>query len=309
MPAFHVARSTVIDAQPDHVFDTVADYGTWTTWSPWLGVDKNAQVTVSDDPRSIRSQYSWTGDLVGDGEIEHKTLNRPRRIDDELRFLRPMKTTSQVAFDIEPAGNGTKVTWHMKGKLPWFLFWMTSSMDTFVGMDYERGLKMLKEYIETGEVLSDIEITGIERFGPMTVLGQRESCRIDEIGPTMARTMETVRSKLSDHNIEPQNIGISIYHTADLKARQFDFTSGFAVPSDAAVPTGLIRCDIPSADSLHVCHTGSYDNLGNAWSGAHQYVRYKKIKLAKGDAYEVCRNDPQQTATKDLLTDLYLPIK
>ena len=35
-----------------------------------------------------------------------------------------------------------------------FLFWMRRQMELFIGMDYERGLKMLKEWIETGQILS-----------------------------------------------------------------------------------------------------------------------------------------------------------
>ena len=49
MPAFHVQRNIVIRAPAEKVFDTVADYSTWTTWSPWLGADKDATVNVSDD--------------------------------------------------------------------------------------------------------------------------------------------------------------------------------------------------------------------------------------------------------------------
>ena len=35
----------------------------------------------------------------------------------------------------------------MRGALPWFLFWMRPAMETFIGMDYERGLKMLKDWL------------------------------------------------------------------------------------------------------------------------------------------------------------------
>lgn len=44
-------------------------------------------------------------------------------------------------------------------------------MKTFIGMDYERGLKMLKEWIETGTVLSKTNARGIETVRPMRMAG------------------------------------------------------------------------------------------------------------------------------------------
>ena len=46
----------------------------------------------------------------------------------------------------------------MKSQLPFFLFWMVKKMKVYIGMDYERGLKMLKDYLETGLVPSAIKI-------------------------------------------------------------------------------------------------------------------------------------------------------
>lgn len=49
----------------------------------------------------------------------------------------------------------------MDGKLPYFMFFMVKMMKNWIGMDYERGLAMLKEFIETGEVISRVEKTTI----------------------------------------------------------------------------------------------------------------------------------------------------
>ena len=47
MPRFHVQRSIQINASPEEVFNTVADFGTWTKWSPWLCSEPDAKVTVT----------------------------------------------------------------------------------------------------------------------------------------------------------------------------------------------------------------------------------------------------------------------
>ena len=162
MSRYHVQRSIHINASPDKVFEVVSDYGTWTTWSPWLCAEPEAKVTVSEDSSSLGSIYAWKGELVGQGEIEHQRLEPGQLIEDEIRFLAPFKSVSNVSFELAPAGEATKVTWHMRGKLPWFLFWMKGQMEIFIGMDYDRGLKMLKESIETGQVLSNTNVHGVQ---------------------------------------------------------------------------------------------------------------------------------------------------
>ena len=176
MPAFQVSQSIVIDRPPEQVFDTVVDYNTWTSWSPWLGIDPDAEVTVDGDGTSPGSVYRWAGDVVGVGEIEHVRQQRPSKIEDELRFSKPFKSKSSVRFLLDRVGDGTKLTWQMDGSLPWFLFWMRPMMQRLVGMDYQRGLKMVRDRIEKGEVLSRIEVMGVESVSPMTVCGVRDAC-------------------------------------------------------------------------------------------------------------------------------------
>ena len=65
MPAINVRRSIQIQASPETVFNTVSDFGSWETWSPWLRIDPEAKVTISDDPRSVGSTYRWSGEVVG----------------------------------------------------------------------------------------------------------------------------------------------------------------------------------------------------------------------------------------------------
>ena len=91
MPRFHVSRSIDIDASPESVFAVVSDFDTWKTWSPWLIAEPDAQVTVSDDAKSIGSTYAWEGQVTGAGEMTHLRLEAPEHVVSEIRFLRPMK--------------------------------------------------------------------------------------------------------------------------------------------------------------------------------------------------------------------------
>ncbi len=310
MPKFHVQRSTTIEASLDKVFEVVSDYSTWTTWSPWLCAEPTAKVTVSEDSTSVGSTYAWEGEITGAGEMEHLQLEPGVHIEDEIRFLKPWKSVSKVSFDFESAGDGTKITWHMNGSMPWYMFWMIPMMEPYIGMDYERGLKMLKEWIETGEIQTKTNIRGVESIGPLRVAGVRKTCSFDNIGTSMKEAFEEASGKFEEQSISIEGHGISIYHDMNMKAKTFDYTSGFVLgDSVGEVPAGLSTWSIPSVQALVTEHHGRYDHLGNAWSAANQHARYKKLKQSKAGAFEIYTNDCDTTPPAELETIIYLPLK
>ncbi len=309
MPKFNVARSIEINASPEKVYETIVDFNTWTSWSPWLCAEPDAKVNVTQNSNSVGSQYDWHGELVGSGEIEHKQLQPGKRIDDEIRFLTPWKSVSDVAFDFERVGEATKVTWHMNGSLPMMMFWMKGMMQTFIGMDYDRGLKMLKEKIETGKILSKTTVRGTESVGPLKMVGTRKLCEVKEVGPSMEKAFQEVQAKMEKHNLSMEGEQISVYHKFNMKKQTFEFTSGYVVPDSTEVPAGLESWSMPATEALAIDHVGSYDNLGNAWNTANQYARYKKLKQSKVGTYEIYRNRPEDTQPADLHTEIFLPLK
>lgn len=309
MPAFSIARSITIDAPADKVFDTIADFTSWPTWSPWLPIDPDVELNYTGEPGAEHSGYSWDGAIVGSGAMEHLQLDRPNRIEDNLQFIRPMKSRSDVQFDLKAKNDSTEVTWRMGGKLPFFLFFLKAQIETFVAMDYDRGLKMLKEFIETGEVLSKLDVMGPQPFEEMSVIGARDSASLQQIGPAMEKALGKVNAAVDQNSLCGDGAMISIYHANDIKRGILEFTSGYVVDAAATAPSGLQKATVPAGNYLQVRHTGGYENLGNAWSGAYQYARYKKLKIAKRPGFEIYRNHPDEAAKSELITDVYVPLK
>lgn len=309
MPRYHVDRSINISASPEKVHETVADFSTWTTWSPWLCAEPDAEVTVTDDSSSVGSVYAWKGEIVGQGEVEHQRLEPGQLIDDEIRFIKPWKSVSRVSFETKPENGGTCITWNMDGTLPWFMFWMKPMMQRFIGMDYERGLRMLKEWIETGEVLSQTRICGVESVGPLQVIGVRASCAAADMSSSMEQSFAKLHDTLDRHGLPKDGQLLSVYHCVDMKRKTFDYTAGLTVPAGTDTPPEMSAWSLPAAQALKVEHTGSYQNLGNAWSAAYKYAEHKRMKQSKAGTFEIYLNNPEQTAEADLRTDVYLPLR
>lgn len=215
-----------------------------------------------------------------------------------------------MSFELEADDEGTKITWHMRGSFPWFMFWMRSQIEVFIGMDFERGLKMLKEWIETGQVQSTTCIRGVKSVGPLQMVGVRETCFISEIGSSVETALAEVKYVLAEHNLPLDGERISVYHKIDFKTQRFHYTCGVLLPSTVdSVPAGLSRWCIPAMQALAVEHVGIYEHLGNGWNAAIQFARYKKLKQSKVGTFEIYKDDPQRTSLEELRTEIFLPLK
>lgn len=311
MPKFQLDRSTVIDAPPQRVFETLADYRTWTTWSPWLIAEPEAIVTISENASSVGSTYHWKGTITGEGELVHKQLQPGQLIQDDLTFLKPFKSLAKAAFYLRPERDATRVTWSMDSSMPWFLFWMIPMMKTFIGMDYQRGLNMVKDLIETGSIPSQSKVHGTESIQPFKVAGIASSCRVDNVGPAMEETFARAQAVFKSRGIPMTGSMISVYTKFRVKEGIFEYISGYIVPDSVPIPadSGLTTWKQSSTKAFRVEHVGSYRHLGNGWSIANQLARHRKLKQCRTGTYEIYRTIPPDTAEAELVTDIYLPLR
>lgn len=150
---FSVARSEVIDAPPQAVFEHVNDFKKWEAWSPWAKRDPDAKTTFAGPPSGQGAVFTWDGnDEVGKGRMTIEESIPPKAIEIELSFERPFPGTSDVGFQFEPVDEGTKVTWSISGEQSYieraFCLLLRLDMDEMIGKDYERGLANLKKVVE-----------------------------------------------------------------------------------------------------------------------------------------------------------------
>lgn len=307
MPALNISKSIEIEAPVDKVYGIVSDFHHWQPWSPWLIMDHNVKLDIAEDGK----YYNWDGDLTGAGEmtVTHETPNES--IDYDLTFLKPWKSKAKIRFETKDLGDKTKVTWIMDSSLPFFLFWMKKTMTAALGMDYDRGLAMLKDYAETGVVPSQLDFKGESEFPGCTYVGIRTACTQDDVGPKMQEDLGKLHEYLKDKEDLPNGVPFSIYHKWDIAKGKVEYTSGVPVkevPTD--LPESFITSTIPPTKIYTLNHIGNYHHLGNAWSTMYSMKQNKKIKLARGiHPFETYDSDPTQTNPKDLVTGIHFAVK
>ena len=307
MPAIIVNKSQFIEKPVDEVYASVRDFKQWPAWSPWLIMERGCSLVYADDGKS----YSWEGKVVGSGEMHIIAESENHSINYDLRFLKPWKSQADVQFSFAEKDGGTEVTWSMNSKMPIMMFWMTKMMTAFVGMDYERGLSMLKDHVETGSVPSKVDITGKTAFSGLSYVGVQRSCPIEEVGPSMQEDMTKLGEWGKEAAIVPAGLPFAIYKKWDMVNRQTTYILGAqlaSVPND--IPAGFVSGEIPPGDVFQIRHTGPYRHLGNAWSTGYAYSRAKVFKEdKKGPHFEIYEGDPMETPENDLVTVLYFPVK
>lgn len=308
---FTVKRQILINAPVEKVFQQVADLSAMQRWSPWLVMEPNALTKLSGPSGQVGAQHYWQGEIIGEGHMEISALEKNQRIKTELQFLKPWKSTASAEFTFtQKTNNQIEVSWTLHSQLPLFLFWLKSSMTSWVGMDYQRGLSMLKQWCETGEILTNVNITGQSQGEGFHYLGIKNSCPIDQVGPTMAADFEKLESYIKQNQLEILNPAFSIYHQFDLKKQVCTYTSGVATKALLPAPQPFVTGTVKGGKAIAVEHTGPYLNLGNAWSAGYSYLQAKKIKTRRGcDPLEIYTNHPKITAPAELHTVIYFPIK
>jgi len=310
MPAYQVKRSIVINKPAADVKASLIDFRQWPIWSPWLIMDPESQLNFSELQSQVGANYNWDGKLTGAGEMELKDIT-DQQLSLKLQFKRPFKSTAKVYFELEEEGqSSTRVTWKMESKLPFLLFFMAKNIKAYIGMDYDRGLRMLKDYLETGSVLSVVQIEGVSKIQPQYFIGLERTCAISDLSKVKDDDFSYLLKYLEGHDIPLTSAPFTMVNSYDVVNQTSSFVTAIPVNQETKVSLPLIGGVLKEQKGFRVSHTGAHEHLGNAWSTAMAYSSAHRIKPRKNPmGFEFYMNDPATTEKADLLTEVFLPIK
>ena len=307
MPRLTVKESVDIDATPEKVYQTVSNFSHWTAWSPWLIMEPDVEVQVGTDGKT----YAWEGNRVGSGNMSVIAESADEWVDYDLHFLKPMKSHARVRFEISPAKEGCTATWTMDSSMPFFLFFLVKMTNAMIASDYRRGLAMLKDYVERGDVPSKLEFVGEEPHPGGAYVGVKVAHSISNISQEMDKAMGSLFSAIEANAIEPSGPPFVIYHKFALVKDQMIATSAVpvaAVPTD--LPPPLVSGNYEACKVYTVRHTGPYRHIGNAWATIQNLIQNKAFKPSRAlHPFELYVNDPRETAADDLITDIKFPMR
>ena len=314
--SFNVEESIVINKPVEQVFQTLGDFNNWHIWSPWIIQEPDCPVTVTDAPVTIGHKQAWDGKRIGSGNMVLIAKDENKSLSYDLFFISPWKSHAKTQFYFESITHedespSTKVTWAMQSSLPIFLFFMKKMMIAMISSDYERGLNMAKEYIETGVVTSSVEIKDASMQQGFYYLGYRKQCHVSELDSALGSAFEHINTQVNNNELPAPDFLTTVINKFDFVSGDGDMVAAVAYKDKPdSCPDGMTLEYMPEHKSIQAIHKGSYHHIPNGWTTIMNYQRFVKLKAnKKAKEYEVYLNSPQEVAAGDLLTVIHVPVK
>lgn len=305
---YQVRKSIVIDADKDTVRPYLADFQNWSAWSPWSVIEPHHKSSFDGALGEAGSSMSWDGSVIGSGKM---TLASVVNDDYEyqLEFFAPWKSEAKTAISLRAKGTATEVTWTMDGAMPFYLFFMVGMMKAWIGMDYDRGLRMLKELAEKGEVDAQTSDLGVVDFDGFSYVGLANTSLVQDMPSDMQADFDRLMSDVAGAPCAPKH-HLAIYTEVKMSKQRFSYISAVSDEStgELALASDYVHGQIPTQKMLEIRHRGSYHFLGNAWSMGHMVARAKKLKT-NGKPFEYYHNSPKEVTENELLTSIFFPVK
>lgn len=306
---YHVEKSTTIEASVDSIRPLIADFNNWPKWSPWNIIEPDCPMEVEGTPGEVGQKMSWDGKVIGSGtntlaEIDGNDFHY------DLAFLKPWKSQAKTKLVLSEEGGNTKVTWTMDSSLPFFMFFMVDMMKNWIGMDYDRGLRMLKEVAEKGSVNATTTNKGVVDFEGFSYIGIERTVSFEKL-KEMTEDFTKLMNLLEEKGTVARQ-WVTIYTKWDMKNKQATYVAAMSDENlkDAELGSAFKRGELATGKALEILHEGSYDFLGNAWSMGMMVTQAKKKEMKQsGVPFEYYHNSPKDTAPEQLKTSIYFPLK
>ena len=146
----YVNREIIINAPRQKVFDYVKLLKNQDEFNKhaMAGPDRKREFKGTDG--TVGYIYAWSGDKnAGVGEKEIKNIIEGKKIEMEIRFVKPMAATASIIMETESLpDNQTKVSWSNAGTLKYPLNIMIPMMEKHVAKDMDSSLSTLKNILE-----------------------------------------------------------------------------------------------------------------------------------------------------------------
>ncbi len=147
----YVKREIIINAPNQKVFDFLKLLKNQDRFNKWATADKqNRKEEFKGTDGTVGFIYSWSGDKsAGQGEKEIMNMIEGKRIETEIRFVKPMRVTASVIFETTSLSvDQTKINLINAGTLNYPVNIMIPIAERNFAKDMDTSLLTLKNILE-----------------------------------------------------------------------------------------------------------------------------------------------------------------
>ena len=150
---YSVERDITLNKSKQEVYEYVKYLKNQGNFSVWSKIDPVMKTEYRGTDGTIGFVSAWDSDNkdAGKGEQEIIGIKEGERIDYEIRFFEPMKSTDNAFMTFRSVNDSsTNLKWGFFGKMkyPMNVMLLFMDMDAMLGKDLEGGLSNLKSILE-----------------------------------------------------------------------------------------------------------------------------------------------------------------
>jgi hypothetical protein len=146
----YVNREIIINAPRQKVFDYLKLLKNQDKFNKHAMAAPDRKREFKGTDGTVGYIYAWSGNKnAGIGEKEIKNIIEGKRIETEIRFVKPMATIAHMIMETESlSDNQTKVYWSNAGTLKYPMSIMVPMVEKSVAKDMDISLSTLKNILE-----------------------------------------------------------------------------------------------------------------------------------------------------------------
>ncbi len=149
---YTITREAVINRPLAEVFNYVKCLKNQDNFNKWVMTDPAMKRDFKGTDGTVGFVYAWNGNKkAGEGEQEITTVVEGKRMDSQVRFIRPFKGVSETYYATDAqSSDKTKITWGVTGKMnyPMNIMLLIMNMEKMMGTDMETSFGNLKGILE-----------------------------------------------------------------------------------------------------------------------------------------------------------------
>ena len=143
-------REIIIHAPLQKVFAYLKQIKNQDNFNKWIMVDRNMKREFKGTDGTVGFIYAWNGNKeAGEGEQEIKAITEGKKVEMEIRFVRPFAGIAHAEMTTEPLpDNQTKVSWSTSSTMKYPLNIMLPLIVKMLEKDMGTSLATLKSILE-----------------------------------------------------------------------------------------------------------------------------------------------------------------
>ncbi len=154
---YNIKREIIIDSSAASIYPYLVNVKKADEWMPWQEQDPLLVMTYSGPAEGKGAISSWDSKgNMGQGKAEIIEAIPEQKVTTKISFTKPMEFQQLSYFLLQKISDKqTTMTWTVEGKNSYLSRLVCTlgliDMDKYVGSEFEKGLKKLKNIVETAK--------------------------------------------------------------------------------------------------------------------------------------------------------------